>query len=177
VRHGFCKEFLICPLLTRISHLMRKFFVSALASLEPLIANTSRGKSTAMSLIKKSLYEIENYNRISRTKSNLINAGTVETLLSHLEENPCLVSFYDESSTFMSSFGIYKCGDGKYDRNFLANNPLTRNKISIDRTNDPSPKRLKANHDSIVDQKSENDFEIPQFEFNLATRYIFYTIK
>lgn len=46
----------------------------------------------------------------------MLLAGTVEALLTHLEQNQCLVSFYDESSTFMSSFGLYKGGDGKYDR-------------------------------------------------------------
>ncbi|RNA08529.1 hypothetical protein BpHYR1_031578 [Brachionus plicatilis] len=122
-RHSVCKEFLICPLFTGIAHLMQHSYVFTLTTLSEksvfyscLVANPSTGKSTAMSLIKKSLNQIEEYKKIPRKKSNLINAGTVEALLTNLETNPCMVSFFDESSTFMSSFGLYKGGDGKYDR-------------------------------------------------------------
>lgn len=59
---------------------MKKSFVSTLATLTEqcifytaLIANPSSGKSTALSLIKKSIYEIEAYGKIHRSKSSLIN--------------------------------------------------------------------------------------------------------
>ncbi|RMZ95548.1 hypothetical protein BpHYR1_019686 [Brachionus plicatilis] len=121
--NSISNEFIVCPLLTAVSHLMKKSDVTALSSLQEqcvfysaLIANPSTGKSSALSLVKKSLWELENYLNIPRNKSSLINAGTVEALLTHLEGNSCLISLFDESATFMSSFGMYKNSDGKYDR-------------------------------------------------------------
>ncbi|CAF1109751.1 unnamed protein product [Brachionus calyciflorus] len=79
-RHAICKEFMICPLLTSVAHLMKKSSVCSLVTLtEPsifysvLVANPSSGKSTALSIFKKSIYEIESYLKIPRVKSNLIN--------------------------------------------------------------------------------------------------------
>lgn len=66
----------------------------------------------------------------------------MEGLLYHLKNSPCLASFWDESSTFMGSFGLYKGSDAKsYDRSIfleLYNGPmvykrdLINNRIVID---------------------------------------------
>lgn len=72
----------------------------------------------------------------------MVLAGTVEALLTNIESNPSIVSFFDESSTLMGSFGLKKEGDGKYDRSVyleLNTGPdgydrtLTSNRLYIDR--------------------------------------------
>ncbi|RNA29402.1 hypothetical protein BpHYR1_013239 [Brachionus plicatilis] len=61
------------------------------------------------------------------------NTGTVEALLTNIESNLSIVSFFDESSTLMGSFGLKKGGDelntgpDGYDRT------LTSNRLYIDR--------------------------------------------
>ena len=77
---GVGKEFLLCPLLTTISHLMGSSFISALRTLEEgcviycaLIASASTGKSSALNLVKKALTCIENFLETPDSESKFLN--------------------------------------------------------------------------------------------------------
>ncbi|RNA03124.1 hypothetical protein BpHYR1_006468, partial [Brachionus plicatilis] len=102
-------------LLCAVSHLMGLSSICALKTLEEgcvvytaLIANASTGKSSALKLIKRSLLSVENFLKILPINSRLLNAATVEGLLFYLNKLQFVLSLWDESSTFLNSFGLYK---------------------------------------------------------------------
>lgn len=74
------KEFLLLPLLTAISHLTQHSKIKALKNLEEngvfysvLVASPSTGKSPAMNIVRKALYDLEEYLKTPPEKSLLIN--------------------------------------------------------------------------------------------------------
>ncbi|RNA06022.1 hypothetical protein BpHYR1_048664 [Brachionus plicatilis] len=84
------KEFVLAPLLCAVSHLM------GLSSIGPL----------------KTLEEgCVVYTVILPINSRLLNAATDEDLLFHLSKLQFVLSLWEESSTFLNSFGLYKRQD------------------------------------------------------------------
>ncbi len=53
---------------------------------------------------------------VNPDQSQLINAGTVEGLLHYMSKLGSAISFFDESSQFLGSFGRYNGGSVQYER-------------------------------------------------------------
>ena len=68
-------------------------------------------------MLKNNVQLIENFNQIEPEKSQIINAGTVEGLLHYMKHLGPAISFFDESSQFLGSFGRYNgSGSANYER-------------------------------------------------------------
>lgn len=122
------------PLLAGAAHLMNQSRIKAIKTLDKgiclftlLVANPSTGKSPALALVTEALENIEEYDHVEDAKSSLVNgnfekihlkkyilrvfffsAATVEALLHLIGNLNNVASFWDEASTFFSSFGLYK---------------------------------------------------------------------
>jgi hypothetical protein len=123
--NGINVPFIIAPLLAAIGVLLHRSTVQAFNSSKSgicmytaLIAQPSTGKSPANDIVKGAMYKIEQYHGTPPEKSMFTNSASVEGLLSHLNNIPCMVAFYDESSTFSGALGRYgnSSGSSSYDR-------------------------------------------------------------
>ncbi len=82
-----------------------------------LLAQPATGKTPACDIVKSALYKIESFHNVPPDKSMFTNSASVEGLLTHLNNIPCMVAFYDESSTFSGALGRYTSGGTpQYDR-------------------------------------------------------------
>ncbi len=69
-----------------------------------------------MNLIQNNVLKIDSFNLVDPQQSQLINAGTVEGLLHYMSKLGSAISFFDESSQFLGSFGRYNGGSAQYER-------------------------------------------------------------
>jgi hypothetical protein len=81
-----------------------------------LLGNPSTGKSTALNLVTNAVYDIEKANNIEEESSRVANGATVEALIELLKQMKSIVSFYDESSSFLGALGRYNGTGSSYDR-------------------------------------------------------------
>jgi hypothetical protein len=56
-----------------------------------LIAHPSTGKSPALNLVKNAVIKVENFLETTPEKSALTNSASVEGLLQHLSNIPCMI--------------------------------------------------------------------------------------
>jgi len=116
-------QFLMLPLFTAVALLLHQTTVQSykkkkqgICLYTTLIANPSTGKSPASELIKDSIYKLESALNVPFAKSCLTQPATVEGLMHHLKNVPCMLAFYDEANIIFSSFGRYSGGNGLFDR-------------------------------------------------------------
>ncbi|CAF1076143.1 unnamed protein product [Brachionus calyciflorus] len=102
-------------------------------------------------------------------KSKLINAETVEGLITHLKNTPCMLSFWDEASKFFGSFGLKKVGDADRHSNFIKyvlNEQNNNDDSLIQRFNICAQKPVFLKTDEILNR--------PEKRYSLSV--LFYTI-
>ncbi len=116
-------QFMLLPLFTAIALLLNQTIVhsfnkkkTGMCLYTALIANPSTGKSPAAELIKDSINKLESALNVPFAKSCITQPATVEGLLQHLSNIPCMLSFYDEANIILASFGRYSGGNGSFDR-------------------------------------------------------------
>jgi len=108
---------MLAPLLTAIGLLLHQSTVEpfdnnrqGICNFSALIAHPSTGKTPALNVVKSALVKLEAFNRVPPEKSSLTNSGSVEGLLEHLNNIPCMAAFYDESNTFLGQLARYSGG-------------------------------------------------------------------
>jgi hypothetical protein len=144
---------MLAPLLAALGLLLHQSTVQpfersrqGICNFTALIAHPSTGKTPACNVIKDSLIKLESYKRVPPDCSFLTNSGSVEGLLEHLNNIPCMVAFYDESNTFLGQLARYGGGNNAalYERSiylslFSAVSSLDRD-LKSDRTKIKNPR-------------------------------------
>lgn len=108
---------MLAPLLTAMGLLLHQSSVQpfehskqGICNFTALIAHPSTGKTPALNVIKAAIMKIETFNKVPHEKSRLTNSASVEGLLEHLNNIPCMAAFYDESNTFLGQLARYGGG-------------------------------------------------------------------
>ncbi|CAF1273631.1 unnamed protein product, partial [Didymodactylos carnosus] len=82
-----------------------------------IIGYPGSNKTTAVDLIRNSCLETEEALDVTPDKSGINSSATIKSLLHELKNShPRLIQLWEELTTLMQSFGLYKGGAGSYDR-------------------------------------------------------------
>ncbi len=98
MRHGTSVPFIMAPLIAAVGLYFGNSVVKTInekptgfSNFTCLIAHQSTGKSQALNCVKKSIDQVELFNKVLPHLSQLTNIGSVDGLIEYLSLIPCMI--------------------------------------------------------------------------------------